>query len=148
MATSTFVLNEERDRTFALGAVARARLGLQVKISRPDRTLEQNAALHATLTAIAKQLAWPPGSGEFHDVETWKRRATLQWMIDNNMRPEVIVALEGEEFGLLLPHTSGLSTEQFASLQEWATAFGITNGVVFKEPGGPEPPPPDPRDYR
>lgn len=144
----TYVIREERDRLLALKAVQRARLGQQVRISKPDRSAEQNRLLHGRLNDLADQLAWPPDTGEIHDMEFWKRRCTLQWLIDSKESPEVITALEGDEFGLLIPHTSDLTTEQFASLCTWVEAFGAQHGVVFKEPGGPEPPPPDPRDYR
>jgi len=137
----TYLLREERDRLFALKAVQRARLGQQVRISKPDRTIEQNRLLHRRLNDLAEQLPWPPDTGELHDVEWWKRRATLQWLIDSKMSPEVVTALEGDELGLLIPHTSDLTTEQFASLVEWVTALGVMKGVVFKNPGGPEPPP-------
>lgn len=142
---ATFILDSERERGYALAAVMKARLGQQVKISKPTRTREQNARLHALLTDVAEQLAWPPppqNDGEFHELEWWKRRCTLTWLHEINAHPEVITTLDGSQLGLLIPHTSDLDVEQCASLNEWVTAFGATNGVVFKEPkGGPEPPP-------
>lgn len=139
---ATFVLRSERDRQFAMVAVHRARLGMQVRISKADRTVEQNRLLHGTLKDIADQLPWPKDTGELHDLTWWKRRLTLGWMVETKMEREVVESLEGEEFGLLLPHTSDLTTEQAAALNEWIFMFGATNGVKFKE-RQPEPPPPE-----
>jgi hypothetical protein len=142
----TIIIKDERDRFFARGAVDRARIGQQVRVSKPDRNPEQNSKYHAMLTDISKQLLWPQPpreGGELHDVEWWKRRTTLGWLIDEDKMPEVIESLEGREFAILLPHTSHLNTEEYAALIEWTTMFGATNGVVFKEPDDRPTPPPE-----
>ncbi len=149
----TYILRTERDRGFAVAAVMKAKTGLQVKISRPTRTSDQNALLHAVLTDVAEQVLWPQlprNDGEIHDVEWWKRRCTLGWLKDHKDIAEIVPGLDDDgTFAILLPHTSDLDTEQCASLTEWVYAFGAENGVVFKEPKrGPEPPPPEPGDYR
>jgi hypothetical protein len=141
MPAAVFILLDEHRRRNALNAVNKAALGLQVKISKPTRHEKQNRLLHAVLTDVSEQLAWPPGSGEMHDVTWWKRRSTLGWLKENRQEVEIITDLEGDEFALLLPHTSDLSTTQCAALSEWLLAFGAHNGVTFKEPDrGPEPP--------
>lgn len=146
MPNQTYILRHERDRSHAIAAVSAAKIGMQVRISKPLRTPEQNARLHAMLTDVAKQLVWPPHprNGDFHDIEWWKRRCTLGWMKETGQQVEVIVDLDGETFGLLLPHTSDLDTEQCASLTEWITMLGATNGVVFTDP---KEGPPVPEDY-
>jgi hypothetical protein len=141
---ATFPLVSERERDFAIRYIQRTPLDgrNEVVIKRRGRTDKQNRMLHASLSDIAEQLPWPKDTGELHDVTWWKRRATLGWMNETKMHPEVIESLDGEDFGFLLPHTSDLSTEQLAALNEWVWAFGATNGVVFKEPEKrPEPPP-------
>lgn len=146
---ATFVLRTERERGFAVAAVMKAKIGLQVRISKPTRTTEQNALLHAVLTDLADQLVWPPKWGSLNDIEWWKRTCTLTWLNEIKAMPDIFVDAYGEVSGILLPHTSDLNTEQCAGLIEWIYAFGATNGVVFKEPKrGPEPPPPEPGDYR
>ena len=105
--------------------------------ARPNRAIRtnlQNRFIHAHLNDIADQLAWPKDTGELHTAEWWKRRCTLQWMLDNKMPAEIITPLYDhgdEEFGLLLPHTSDLNTKQCAELSEWIIAFGTTHGVTF-----------------
>lgn len=152
MVVQTYILKTERDRGFAVAAVMKAKIGLQVRISKPARTSEQNALLHAVLTDVAEQLIWPQSprnDGEIHDVEWWKRRGTLGWLKDNKEIAEIVTGLDDDgTFALLLPHTSDLTTEQCASLTEWIYAFGSEHGVVFKEPKRDEPPPPESGDYR
>jgi hypothetical protein len=139
---ATFILVDEHVRTFALKAVRMAKLGLQVKIGKPDRNEDQNRLLHALLSDISDQLAWPPDTGELHTLDWYKRSLTLQWLIETKQEYEVITALEGQEFGILLPHTSDLSTEQCASLCEFIMAFGTLNKVKWSErKRAPEPPP-------
>lgn len=149
----TIIIDGDRNRRMALDAVRKARLGQQVKISKPMRTLEQNARCHAMLTDIADQLPWPKGDGathvgEMHDVEWWKRTCTLGWLIDINEHPKVIKSPDGKQVAILLPHTSDLDVSEAASLNQWIETFAVQEGVTLKEPNGPEPPPPDPKDYR
>lgn len=99
------------------------------------RTLKQNRLLHAALSDIADQLPWPPETGELHDVTWWKRRCTLQWLLDEKQPVEVVTPLEqhqgDEQFALLLPHTSDLNTKQMAAFNEWLFIFGDLHGVTF-----------------
>jgi hypothetical protein len=136
----SWVLGSETHRRFLGALVASYPVGWVVKLLRPRRKLKQNAILHACLTDIAAQLYWPPppqNDGELHDIEWWKRRCTLQWLIDTKTPYEIITPLyDGgeQEYGLLLPHTSDLDTKQCAELVDWILAFGATNGVTFREP--------------
>lgn len=145
--TSTFVLTSERERWFALEAVRKARVGDkpdQVRISKPTRNERDNAHLHAVLTDISKQLIWPQpplADGELRSVLWWKRSLTLTWLRELKEMPEVIADIHGETFGIIIPHTSDLLTDQCSALIMWCTAFGATNGVVFKEKKQPVPPP-------
>lgn len=109
---------------------------------RPSRTDLQNRFLHALLNDIADQVPWPKDTGEVRSALWWKRRCTLQWMIDKKMPFEIITPLyhrqgDEEEIGLLLPHTSDLTPAQCSELTEWIISFGATNGVAFKNPRWP-----------
>lgn len=124
-----------------MAAVSAAQIGMQVRISKPRRTVEQNARMHAMLTDLANQLPWPKNTGELHDAEWWKRRCTLGWLKESKQEVEVIVDLDGESFGLLLPHTSDLDVTDCAALILWIEMLGSTNGVVWTDPkeGAPVP---------
>ena len=100
---------------------------------RPSRTHKQNRLLHAALNDIADQLSWPADTGELHDAVWWKRRITLQWLIETGETPELVESLDGLQFALLLPHTSDLNTKQCSALNEWLFIFGHKHGVVFKK---------------
>lgn len=142
MAQQTYILLDEHRRRMALRAVQMAPVGMQVRITKPARGDNQNAALHACLSDVADQLPWPKDAGELHDMTWWKRRLTLLWLKETKQEVEVIEDLEGEQFALLLPHTSDLKVDQHASLREFVLAFGAMRGVVFKEPKrSPDPPP-------
>lgn len=106
--------------------------------TRAARTDLQNRFLHALLRDIANQIGWPRDTGEIHTPLWWKRRCTLQWLIDKGEEVEVVTGLDGSEhFGLLLPHTSDLNTAECAELAEWIIAFGSLQGVRFSNPKWP-----------
>lgn len=135
----TILLDSERNRDMAIRAIERTALDgrQEVVIRRQQRTRKQNNHLHGQCTELAKQMPWPPpplNSGTMHDVEWWKRRMTLAWLKDKKEGVEVIVDLEGEEWGMLIPHTSDLTAPQANELIEFIYSFGAPLGVVFKEP--------------
>jgi hypothetical protein len=137
----SWLLGNETHRQLIGSMVAAAPAGWIVRLEPPRRTVLQNRFLHALLGDLADQLPWPKETGELHDLEWWKRRCTLQWLIDQKQPVEIITPLqqvdESQDLGLLLPHTSDLTTAQCASLSEWIIAFGVTNGVTFRNPRWP-----------
>lgn len=112
---------------------------MEVVIRRATRNKAQNAALHGALSDIAEQLIWPPRprkGGELHDIEWWKRRCTLGWLLDEQEGAEVIDDLMGTgKFALLLPRTSDLDKDEMSALVEWTFSFGAKNGVTYTERG-------------
>lgn len=133
MPAHTIILLDEYRRRMALRAVQLAQIGMAVVIDEPVRDNDQNAHLHALLSDIADQLRWPKDTGEFHSIEFWKRALTVAWLADRKREIEIVTSLDGVEFGVLLPHTSQLKMKDFADLILWVSAFGASNGVVFKE---------------
>lgn len=108
--------------------------------ARKQRSDLQNRFIHALFRDIANQIGWPIDTGELHSPVWWKRRCTLEWILENNIPHEIITPLYDhgdQEFGILLPHTSDLTTGQCADLAEWIIAFGIKNGVRFSNPKWP-----------
>jgi len=133
------------DTHYQGGGAERVRPAGQGRPSTPrrtkaDRTELQNRFLHALLRDIANQIGWPRDTGEVRSPLWWKRRCTLEWIIENKIPYEIITPLYDhgdEEFGILLPHTSDLKTDQCADLAEWIIAFGIKQGVRFSNPKWP-----------
>jgi hypothetical protein len=137
----SWVLGSDAHRRLISSFIVDAPPGWVARLEPPTRTYLQNRFLHALLSDIADQLPWPRETEELHDMEWWKRRCTLQWLIDNKQPVEVITPLQRsdneEDFGLLLPHTSDLTTPEFSSLTEWIISFGTLNGVTFSNPKWP-----------
>lgn len=157
---ATFPLIRERERDYAIRLIQRTPLDgkMEVVIRRATRNKGQNAMLHAALTDIAEQLAWPlppRKGGELHDLEWWKRRLTLGCIRDPDtsmhakyLGTEVIESLDDPTaFAVLLPRTSDLDKDDASELCEWVISFGALNGVVFKEPEHKDAAPIDPEAY-
>jgi hypothetical protein len=100
-----------------------------VEAKPENRSLDQNALLHAALTDIANQVVW---HGQKLSMEVWKRLCVASWLRENNENPMLIPALDGHGVDIIFEKTSKLSTKQCASLVEWCFAFGAEHGVNFR----------------
>ena len=126
----TFVLNHPMARRNALEAVQKAPEGFSVVVREPTRNILQNAALHAALTDIARQVKW---HGKDLSVDVWKRLCTAAWLREEGESPEMVPALDGKGFDVVFERTSQMSVKQMSRLIEWVYAFGAENGVTFRE---------------
>jgi len=95
------------------------------------RTSEQNAALHALFTDIARQKEW---AGQKLDPETWKRLLVAAWARATGERVSMYPALDGHGIEVLYRKTSRLSKQEMSELLEYATAWAIDNGVRLSAP--------------
>jgi hypothetical protein len=138
--TQTYILHGERDREFAIKAVARAPLGLAVVIDHPKRTIEQNKRLWSMLGAIAKSdLVF---DGEPLTDEGWKDVLGSAWLKARGRETgRLRKGLEGEPVVIGGFSSSKLTTRDFAEFCDSILAFIDTNGVVWAE--REEPPPPE-----
>jgi len=100
---------------------------LDLKEGEP-RNLDQNAALHAALTDIARQVEW---NGKKLSLEVWKRLCMASWLREEREKPMMIPALDGNGVDVVYERTSKLSKAQCSSLLEWCYAFGAEQGVKF-----------------
>lgn len=91
-----------------------------------ERSVEQNAKLHALLADIAKQKQW---AGQWLDIEAWKRLITAAWERANGRSAEFYPSLDGQGFDVVYRRTSRLAKQDMADLVEYATAWAVQNGV-------------------
>jgi hypothetical protein len=102
---------------------------LEIRVSDPTRTLEQNSKLWACLSDIARQVQWPvDGKLQFLSPEDWKD------VLSAGLHKEQRVA-QGIEGGFVIlgQRTSQMSKRQLAELIEFIQYFGAEKGVVWSE---------------
>lgn len=95
-----------------------------------ERTVEQNAKLHAVLQDIAHQKQW---SGKWLDIEAWKRLMVAAWERANGHSAEFYPALDGSGFDVVYRRTSRMNKNEMIELIEYAQAWAIDNGVKLSE---------------
>jgi hypothetical protein len=98
----------------------------KIVIKDLDRSSDQNRALHAMLTDIARQVEH---AGKKWDVLIWKRLLTAAWLRDGGETPQMIPALDGHGFDVIYERTSKLTVKQCSSLLEWIQFFGDEHQV-------------------
>ena len=104
---------------------------ITLSVEEERRSLEQNAALHAALTDVAKQCEW---AGRKWDVTDWKRLLTAAWMRAEGQSAVVVPALDGAGIDVLYRHTSRMSKTELSSLLDYTHAWGAEHGVEFRAP--------------
>ena len=121
-----FILAHELARKNAMQAVLEAPTGYAVEIRPKNRTLDQNAKIHALITDIAKTLEW---AGAKRDVETWKRLLTAAWLRARGEPIEMLPALDGHGVDIVFRRTSELTVNEMIELIEYIQAWAIGNGI-------------------
>lgn len=140
MATQTYILRDDRDRAFALRAVQTAAKGMQVKVSRPDRTNEQNRKCWLMLSAIVK--AGIEIGGQAWDEEDWYEILASSYLRQKGLETgKLVQGLEGEMLTLGRIRPSKFTTEQFAEFLIVIEHFMASKGVELPpQDKRPEPP--------
>lgn len=95
-----------------------------------QRSGEQNSRLHALLQEVSEQVKW---SGQYWDVEDWKRLLTAAWIRASGGHPVMVPAVDGNGFDVLYRRTSRLSKQEASDLMEFVTAWAIEQGVKLRE---------------
>lgn len=129
MSEPTVILSGLVRRAQAHKLIDAAPAGSVVTISKPKRTLPQNARLHAMITDVARQVEW---AGAKRSVEAWKDIFTAA-LRSANHGLDVVPGLNGG-FVLLGMHTSDMRVGEMAELMTLIEAWGAENGVVFTDP--------------
>lgn len=127
-----FAAKTDRQRATAAEAVLNLVGDWMVTIHEPKRSNVRNAQLHAVITDVSKQLQW---AGEWMEVEDWKRLLTAGWMRATNRKVKLVPAIDGHGFDVLYQRTSKLSEAECRELIQYVYAWGVDQGVKFKEPG-------------
>lgn len=101
-----------------------------ISITDEDRTAEQNAALHAKLADISRQVEH---AGKKWNILIWKRLCTAAWLREIGENATMIPAIDGNGFDVIYEKTSKLGVKKCASLIEWINAFGAEHQVRWTE---------------
>ncbi len=117
----TFIMAHAVARSNAIKAVQDAPEGYVVTISEPTRSLEQNAAMWATLSEISEKVEW---HGRFLSPEDWKHIFT-----SSLKKLTVVPNLDGTGFVALGLSTSKMTKGELSDLLELMNAFAAERGL-------------------
>lgn len=115
-----FILAHSSVRANAIQAIKDAPDGYIVEIKPKNRSLEQNAKLHAILGEISRTTEW---AGRKRDIETWKRLLTAAWLRERGEKIELLPALDGHGVDIVFRHTSSLTVNEMIELIEYIMAW-------------------------
>ena len=101
-----------------------------ITLSRPTRSLEANARLHAMLSDLSKQVEW---HGQKFTGEVWKRLCVASYLREQNESPMLVPSLDGQGVDIVYQKTSKMSKKVMSELIEWVSCFGAENNVVWSE---------------
>lgn len=121
-----FILAHELARRNAMQAVMEAPTGYAVEIKPKNRSLEQNAMLHAILGEVSRKIEW---AGKFRDLETWKRLLTAAWLRARGEPIEMMPAVDGHGVDIVFRRTSDLTVNEMTELLEYVQAWAIDQGI-------------------
>ncbi|MCK3657245.1 NinB protein [Pasteurellaceae bacterium Pebbles2] len=133
MAKQQFFLRSEQVRLNSLEFICSLEIDEKkpsvVQIKPMTRNLEQNAKFHAMCQDVANQL-------EFHgrklSMEQWKVLFISAHAQATKEGSEIVAGLEGE-FVNIRESSAQMSVKRMASLIEYVTAYGVSNGVRFND---------------
>ncbi|MFK5239422.1 recombination protein NinB [Glaesserella parasuis] len=102
---------------------------LVVDVKPITRNLEQNAKFHAMCGDIAKQVQF---NGEWLPLEAWKVLLISAHAEATKEGSRLVIGLEGELVNIR-ESTAQMGVKRMASLIEYVTAYGVSNGVHFND---------------
>ena len=119
-----YIMAHDVARQRAIEAVKAAPQGFRVTVEEPRRSLDQNAALHARLTEIARIATW---AGQQQTVDTWKRLMVGAWCRATGQFVVMLPALDGAGVEVIWRKTSELSQRECGELLEFVNAWASEN---------------------
>jgi hypothetical protein len=124
MTRALLILGNPSSRTLASKWVDTAPDGTRLEFKGPKRSLDQNSAMWACLTEVARQVPW---HGLKLTPDDWKLIFLDALKREVRMAPN----LDGTGFVNLGRSSSDLSREEMSDLLELIRAFGASHGVQF-----------------
>jgi len=121
-----YILMHQEARKAAINAINDAPQGYYVDIKPRNRTLEQNAMLHALIQEISQTIEW---AGKLREVEAWKRLLTAAWLRARGEPIEMLPALDGHGVDIVFRKTSELTVNEMTELLEYIQAWAIEQGI-------------------
>ncbi len=131
-APPSFRLVHDQARQLATAAIWRAPEGWHVRIVPPTRSLEQNARLHAMLSAIAK--SGFTHEGRQFDIDDLRTLFVTAWMDEKKMGSDVVLGFHGKPVQLRRSTTT-FSKEELGELIDLVEAFAAQRGIQLSEAG-------------
>lgn len=126
MARALLILNTQEARQQAMAWLMNAPRGTQIEFKMSNRSIPQNARLHAMLTEVAAQVKW---HGLSLKVDDWK----LIFLDSLKRELRLVPNLDGTGFVDLGRQTSKLTKEECSMLIELVFKFGAEHGVLFQD---------------
>jgi len=124
-----FILAHELARRNAMQAVMEAPTGYAVEIKPKNRTLDQNAKIHALIQKISQKVIW---AGKAQEVETWKRLLTAAWLRARGEPVEMLPAIDGYGVDIVFRPTSKLTVEEMSEFIEYVQAWAVNQGIEIE----------------
>ena len=115
-----------------VGKLLEAHESICIEVREKNRTLEQNAKLHAMLTEVSRKLEF---NGKKLSVDEWKLVFVSAHAIATGKPAEMVIGLEGEVINLR-ESTAQMSVKRLSSLIEYIHAYCADKGMVFGERNG------------
>lgn len=100
-----------------------------VTIQERNRSIRQNARLHAMLSEISKKATY---HGKARNIEFWKGLFVSGWQIATNQHPEIISGLEGELINIR-ESTATLSVKKISEIMDYIEAYCAMNSIHLSE---------------
>jgi hypothetical protein len=132
---AAYTLARQSDRQDACKAIMAAPWNAQVSVDEPQRTKDQNSALHSLVTQVLKQR--PHHNGVKMDLRLWKAVFMQAWGAQITMLP----TLDGDGFFPLGLSTSKLNKTQASEVIEVILAWCADQGLNIRHFDGSDSPP-------
>jgi hypothetical protein len=99
-----------------------------VTVKEAQRTIRQNALLHARVSDISSQVKW---CDEMLDVDDWKRLLMAAWLRARGEDVKILPALDGHGVEIVYRKTSDLTKAECVEFCDYIMWWGTEKGVAW-----------------